>query len=75
MDETGRAHAPHCDSSILHAPGECRYCDMYPEWQEYRKVARIAFTNEMAEGKAPCPSVWYRSPEVRDLWHGNVPGE
>lgn len=71
-EDRNRAYSPHCDSSILHAPGKCEYCDEYPDWQRYREVARIAFTNEMSDNKAPCPSVWHRSPEMRDLWYGNV---
>lgn len=70
-----RAYMPHCDSSILHSPGICEYCDQYSDWQEYRIVARIAFSDEnpVPEGKAPCPSTYFRSAEVRDRWGGNVP--
>jgi hypothetical protein len=67
-----RAFAPHCDSAILHAPGECRYCDLYPDWQELRQVWRVNFTGRMDHGKTPCPSVWFRDQLVRDLWGGNV---
>jgi hypothetical protein len=73
-----RAYMPHCDSSILHAPGVCEYCDGYPDWQEYRQIARIAFTGTDEElgservGLAPCPSTWFRSPGTRDRWGGNV---
>lgn len=67
---------PHCDSSILHAPGKCKFCDMSPELQEYRRLARIAFSGEPDElgneSVAPCPSTHFRSPEKRDLWGGNV---
>lgn len=35
---------PHCDQRILHAPGECEYCDANPQWQELRKAWGIAFT-------------------------------
>lgn len=77
MVKRDRAYAPHCDSSILHAPGVCVYCDKYPDWQEYRRIARIAFTGEPDEGGAghiaPCPSTYLRSPEVRDRWGGNIP--
>ena len=38
---------PHCDARILHAPGECEYCDLHPEWQELRKVWGIAFTGHL----------------------------
>lgn len=73
-----RAYAPHCDSSILHEPGSCVYCDRYPELQEYRTVSRIAFSGSADElGNketkiAPCPSTYFRTPEIRDRWYGNV---
>jgi hypothetical protein len=68
----GRAFAPHCDQSILHAPGECEFCDKYPDWQEMRTTQRIAFTGEpTSDDKAPCPSTWFRSAVQRDLWPGN----
>jgi hypothetical protein len=46
---------------------------MNPDWQEYRETARINFSGHNDPYKAPCPSVWFRTPEMRDLWHGNVP--
>lgn len=64
---------PHCDSSILHRPGECQFCDMHPDWQQYREMARINFTGQADEGKAPCPSNWFRPASARDRWPGNVP--
>lgn len=69
-----RAYAPHCDPSILHSPGSCEYCDHYPDWQEHRKVAQIAFSDENPppDDKAPCPSTHFRPPGVRDQWGGNV---
>lgn len=71
--ERERAYAPHCDASVLHFPGACEDCDQYPDWQNYRRVALIAFTNDpQPEGKAPCPSEHFRSAEVRDRWPGNV---
>lgn len=66
-----RAYAPHCDQSILHAPGECRYCDLYADWQKYRTVARINFTGHTDAGLAPCPSEYFRPSEKRDRWPGN----
>lgn len=63
-----RAYAPHCDQSILHAPGACEYCDHYPDYQEARAVARINFSNENDPDKAPCPSTFFRPAEVRDRW-------
>jgi hypothetical protein len=78
---------PHCDPSILHAPSKCIYCDRYPQYQEYREAARIAFTGEddelgipwgvdtngLYEAVAPCPSTWFRNPQHRDAWGGNRP--
>lgn len=67
---------PHCDASILHAPSVCKFCDMHPDLQEYRVLARIAFTGSPeelgTERLAPCPSTHFRAPEHRDLWGGNV---
>lgn len=75
-----RAFAPHCDPTILHAPGKCEFCDDYPDWQAYRQTAGIAFTGEADElgvkhGIAPCPSTWFREPETRDRWSGNRPSD
>jgi hypothetical protein len=67
-----RAYAPHCDASILHSPGACEHCDKYSDWQEYRKLARISFSDdEPTLENAPCPSDWFRSASIRDLWGGN----
>ena len=67
--EGERAFAPHCDSSILHAPGACEYCDHYPDWQQMRVTQCINFSGEHDPEKAPCPSTeflgFYRNwPEV-----------
>lgn len=71
---TERAYAPHCDSSILHAPGVCEYCDHYPDWQELRKLWRIAFTGEPSdEHTAPDPSSHFRPVAVSHQWPGNTP--
>ncbi len=66
-----RAYAPHCDASVLHAPGTCEFCDLYPEWQEYRQLARISFTGQKSDQLAPCPSTYFRSAETVDRWPGN----
>lgn len=65
--------APHCDSSILHAPGACEFCDLHPDWQAYRQLAQINFTGEYDIDKAPCPSVYFRAVHARDAWPGNRP--
>jgi hypothetical protein len=56
----------------LHAPGECRYCDEYSDWQELRLLWRINFTGEHDENKAPCPSTAFRSEDGVNRWGGNV---
>ena len=50
---------PHCDSRVLHAPGECEFCDLHPEWQELREGWGISFTGHQPEGDwvtMPCPA-------------------
>lgn len=62
---------PHCDQRILHAPGECEYCDGHPEWQALRSAWGIAFTGWVPEGKElPCPADYSRG-DVHKLWPGN----
>ena len=72
-DDGERAYAPHCDSSVLHAPGECEFCDKYTDWQAYRETARINFTGHNDEHKAPCPSVYLRGGRDPGEWPGNRP--
>jgi hypothetical protein len=63
---------PHCDSRILHAPGECQYCDHLPIWQALRQAWGIAFTNYQPEGnELPCPAMLARGDSV-NKWHGNI---
>ncbi len=77
---------PHCDPRILHAPGECEYCDEYPEWQKLRTMWNIAFTGHSEDDtgqyrdvdgkptpKIPCPSEWARPLELIYRWGGNIP--
>jgi hypothetical protein len=47
--EDGRAFAPHCDQRILHEPGACWSCDLYPDWQALRVKWGIAFTGHRPE--------------------------
>jgi hypothetical protein len=69
-----RAAFPHCDDLILHAPGECEFCDMYPERQQERIVKGVNFTGHNT-ANYPCPSIARRGGPMhsarRDLWHGN----
>lgn len=67
--------APHCDPSVLHAHGACRYCDQFPQRQRGRVAQRINFTGQHDPTKAKCPSEHFRPPEVRDAWAGNRPEE
>jgi hypothetical protein len=67
-----RAAYPHCDSLVLHSPGECRYCDMYPEQQQRRELQGINFTGQYDPNKRPCPAEQYRSLETINKWGGNV---
>ncbi len=67
---------PHCEARILHAPGECEYCDLHPDWQELRRVWGIAFTGEPATGvdgykQLPCPADYNRG-NRHTGWGGNV---
>ncbi len=65
---------PHCDSSVLHAPGECAYCDRHPEWQWLRGAWGIAFTGHVPEGGTqPCPSDARRGTGAAHSWPGNQP--
>lgn len=68
---------PHCDSRILHAPGECDYCDGHPDWQRARRTMNIAFTGHApAPGQEPCPADADRpadSPADHRRWAGNKP--
>lgn len=78
---TERAAFPHCDTRILHAPGECQYCDGYSDWQELRKLWGIAFTSHAPETtewgtELPCPADANRppnSPSDHRQWPGNTP--
>ena len=65
---------PHCDAMILHAPGECEYCDRHPDWQQLREVWQIAFTGHSPEmGGTACPSETHRDIETINRWPGNRP--
>jgi hypothetical protein len=64
---------PHCDSNVLHKPGDCTYCDMHPEWQELRATWGINYTGEEDPAKSPCPSSRFRSVEIINEWSGNRP--
>lgn len=63
---------PHCDARILHAPGECVYCDTHPDWQALRVVWGIAFTGWTPDEKElPCPADHARG-DTHTKWGGNI---
>jgi len=57
---------PHCDSRVLHAPGECEHCDHYPTLQRVRENNGIPFS-----GEGGSPDEKFRAREVIDRWPGN----
>lgn len=62
---------PHCDQRILHAPGECRYCDAHNDWQALRQAWGICFTGYEQEGtELPCPADYSRG-DGHTKWGGN----
>jgi len=65
---------PHCDQAVLHAPAECKYCDMHSDWQQLRIYWGIAFTGHLAEKRQlPCPSDFNRGLAGAHIWAGNIP--
>ncbi len=65
---------PHCDSAVLHAPGECEYCDRHPDWQQLRTAWGIAYTGHAPTGsEQPCPSDARRGRHGAHTWAGNRP--
>ena len=68
---------PHCDQRILHAPGECQYCDAHPGWQELRASWHIAFSGHAPEhGETACPAdlaVLFGERGNYNCWGGNRP--
>lgn len=67
---------PHCDAAVLHAPGECQYCDRHPDWQQVRLWWGIAFTGHPpTDGQLPCPSDARRGLGQAHEWGGNRPTE
>ena len=64
---------PHCDQLVLHRNGTCRYCDLYPDWQQARVQHRVNFTGEDLPGHQPCPSLTRRPLAMVHAWPGNRP--
>ena len=68
MTSDYQAPYPHCDSRVLHAPGECVFCDHYPDEQAARVANGINFT-----GHGPDPASAFRPVERINRWGGNRP--
>ena len=63
---------PHCDGRVLHAPGECEFCDRHPDWQALRQLWGIAFTGyEPGDKELPDPATFARGLETVNRWPGN----
>lgn len=71
IEDIDNAPYPHCDSDVLHAPGECEFCDHYPDRQNERAVAGINFTGHSDPDKSKCPSEMRRSLDTIERWPGN----
>ena len=65
------AKFPHCDARILHAPGECKYCDYYPSAQAARVTEGVNFTGHYDDDKELCPSEAERPLPIIEKWPGN----
>lgn len=73
-DPTLLGTLPHCDASVVHAPGECRYCDDRPDLQAIRDAWGIAYTGHApADHQVPCPSDARRGQGQAHRWTGNAP--
>lgn len=64
---------PHCNSAVLHAPGECAVCDLYPVRQSARLSGYVAFTgHEPLPSQQPCPADVQFPGRYGRVWRGNV---
>lgn len=69
---------PHCDQRVLHAPGECKFCDDCSLLQFVRHAWGINFTGhhqiETDNGTAmlPCPAEVSRPLDLINRWGGNT---
>ena len=62
---------PHCDELVLHAPGECTYCDRHSLEQHERIRDGVNFTGHNDSTKRACPSTARRPLEIIERWPGN----
>lgn len=44
------AEYPHCNMQVVHAPGECYYCDKFPHLQRAREASGGPFTPNESNG-------------------------
>ena len=67
---------PHCDQRILHAPGECQWCDEHSDAQWLRIEWGIAFTGHQPGAReVACPADASRPQGTESdhrRWYGNV---
>lgn len=64
----------HCDPNVIHAPGECRFCDKYGKKQQKDRVKnKINFTGHHDPDKTMCPSECNRPLDTINRWPGNIP--
>lgn len=63
---------PHCDPRVLHAPGECYYCDQLPDVQRAREGWGINFTGHADPEKLTCPAELQRDKKKINRWYGNI---
>lgn len=72
-DATRRGTIPHCDSRLLHAKGECQWCDERPNLQAIRAELGINFSGHYDKDKLICPAEMARNLPKIERWAGNVP--
>jgi hypothetical protein len=74
--------SPHCDPRVLHEPGECSTCDVFPQYQALRILWGVNFTGgkkgmmdeDPDNWKAlPCPADFARGDLQAHNWYGNRP--
>ncbi len=59
------------DASIVHAPGECKTCDDFPDWQTLRSLWNITYTGRTPKpGQVRCPSTLNRPHTAEHCHHG-----
>ena len=69
---------PHCDPRVLHAPGLCKYCDQFADWQELRLAWGICFSGQQPTDEQPIAdpadlAVMFKRRGDYNHWSGNRP--